>query len=95
MDAVQPLWQASLRAAKRDAFAALPPSEEEAAKAASEAHRTGSRARKRGMRGLARQVFKMHDQGLTADEIGKAVDRSPRAACTSAKRPKRGPSNDR
>ena len=84
MDAVQPLWLASLRAAKRVAFAALPPAEQEAAKAASEAHRTRSRARKRGMRGLARQVFKIHDQGLTADEIGKAVDRSPRAICALA-----------
>jgi hypothetical protein len=79
MDDVQPLWRSSLAAARRSAFAALPECEQEAAKAASEERRARSSARKRVMRDLARRIFTMADDGATAEEIGAAVDRSPRA----------------
>ena len=37
-----------------------------------------SRARRRLMLGLARQIFTLHDNGATSEEIGRAVDRPAR-----------------
>jgi hypothetical protein len=62
----------SLIAARRSAFAALPPSEQEAARAASVERRAHKLARIK----LARLVMSLHDNGSTCDEIAAVTGRS-------------------
>jgi hypothetical protein len=68
--------QASLGAAPRSAFAALP---DDAAQPTGKERRDRRRVRRRAMLDLSRQIFDLHDRGATNDEIAKVVDRSPRA----------------
>jgi hypothetical protein len=52
---------------------------DDAAEPTRKERRDRSRARRRAMLDLSRQIFDLHDRGATNDEIAKAVDRTPRA----------------
>ena len=49
-----------------------------AAQPTSKERRERSRARRRAMLDLSRQIFDLHDKGATCDEIAKVVERNPR-----------------
>jgi hypothetical protein len=52
---------------------------DDAAEPTRKERRDRSRARRRAMLDLSRQIFDLHDRGATNDGIAKAVDRTPRA----------------
>lgn len=62
-----------------DAWAALPEAGQEAPIDERHARRDRKRARRRVVRDLARQIFALHDNGATSEEIARAVDRPARA----------------